>query len=168
MSSGRQTYSKPIPERLVTAIHHLVLAASNIYSVSSEILLGHLEIEKLLPRPAIFALNVGAVVCQARSSRALCCLDGTRAFGNCRWILSPSLAESLGYRENCFPFRAGEVEGERRSGTICWESSAGLGHRSERGPCAASGARLGYALATNLHNSHCNLTAMLQLIMLLN
>lgn len=111
-------HSKPIPEQLVASIHLLVLAAHNIYSISSEILawaFGNREISS-----PILALNIGAIVCQACSSRALCCLEGTRAFGNRHWILSPSLVESLGYGENCFPFKVGEAKWEQRSGTIYW------------------------------------------------
>lgn len=88
--------------------------------------LGHLEMEKFLLRSIMLALNIWAVLCQGCSSRALCCLEGTRAFGNRHWILSPSLVESLGYCENCFPFERGEVKGARRSGTIYWGKLGGL------------------------------------------
>lgn len=122
--------------------------------------LERLEIEKFLPRSVILALNIGAVVCQACSSRALCCSEGTRAFGNRHWILSPSLVGSLGYRENCFPLKVGEVKGERRSGTICrgkaWRPSGTALHDIAVTGLSVHGLRCTIRLccSMNLQNSH--------------
>lgn len=127
MSSGRWHTAHPFQNTLLHPYifwfwRHVAFILSLL-----KYFLEHLEIEKFLPWSVILALNIGAVVCQACSSRALCCSEGTRAFGNRHWILSPSLFGSLGYRENCFPWKWGKLrERERRSGTICRGKLGGL------------------------------------------
>lgn len=120
VSSGRQT--QQTPSRTACCIHTSSGFGGTLTFILSllKYFLKHLEIEKFLPRSVILALNIRATVCQACSSRALCCLEGTLAFGSRRCILRPSLVERLGYRENCFPSTVGEVKCERRSGTIYW------------------------------------------------